>query len=182
MGGAAKAIQEYVAEHASGESVPGMLPPEIDPARYKAHTITPKSNDTGAKNTLQPLTIIEGDFLALGTTDTQALGGFDAAWDRGSMVAVLPEVREQYIKVMAEMMAPDGKVLLLTVEHDPFQDGILGPPFSILESDLLELCKDTFDVKQLARMDTLQENPRMKERGATMYFEGVYLLSRKAAQ
>ena len=52
-----------------------------------------------------------------------------------------------------------------------------GPPFSVGEPELRELYADRFRIERLAASDTLDEEPRFKERGLTALVEAVYLLS-----
>lgn len=39
-------------------------------------------------------------------------------WDRGALVAVRPEDREDYVRVCDSVLAPGGKVLLATMVYD----------------------------------------------------------------
>lgn len=79
------------------------------------------------------ITLFRGDFFELTRND---IGGkVSAVFDRGSLVAIEPNMREEYLHVMKRVVAPGGKILLVAVEHD---DG-KGPPFSITESDVRRL-------------------------------------------
>ena len=57
-----------------------------------------------------------------------APGTFDAAFDRGSLVAIDPELRERYAAALAPLVRPGGSILLVTVFHDPFKDGRSAAP------------------------------------------------------
>ena len=72
------------------------------------------------------LRAVEGDFLHLSPSAADALGlpRFDAAFDRGALVAVLPEDREAYVATLAGLMAPEGRVLLVTAR--PAREGMDG--------------------------------------------------------
>jgi len=59
---------------------------------------------------------------------TPAPGTFDAAFDRGSLVAIDPELRERYAAALAPLVRPGGRILLVTVFHDPFKDGRSAAP------------------------------------------------------
>eukprot|EP00629_Pelagomonadales_sp_RCC1024_P007057 CAMPEP_0119292722 /NCGR_PEP_ID=MMETSP1329-20130426/44710_1 /TAXON_ID=114041 /ORGANISM="Genus nov. species nov., Strain RCC1024" /LENGTH=255 /DNA_ID=CAMNT_0007293567 /DNA_START=176 /DNA_END=939 /DNA_ORIENTATION=+ len=107
----------------------------------------------------------EGDFLAFGE------GGFDAAFDRGGLVAVVPEDREAYVAVLRRALKPGGRVLFVSVEHPPFGDGRLGPPHSLDESEVRRLFGGAFDVKQLAREDRMGLEPAWAERGCSYFYE-----------
>jgi hypothetical protein len=60
-------------------------------------------------------TLLKGEFFAL---DSDAAGGkFDSVWDRGSMVAIDPRLRESYVNVMKNLLKPGGTILLVTLER-----------------------------------------------------------------
>lgn len=85
----------------------------------------------------ESISLLTGDFFDL---DVATAGGsFDAAWDRGSLVAIHPSLREKYVDKMGELLSkPDGRVLLSTYVRG---DGDLtkGPPFSIDEAEVRRL-------------------------------------------
>jgi len=66
------------------------------------------------------VTYLLGDFFSLcagrGTSPT----GFDAIYDRGALVAIRPIDRIEYVATCREALKPGGKILLLALEHDPF--------------------------------------------------------------
>ena len=66
------------------------------------------------------LKAVEGDFLQLTSSAAGALGlpAFDAAFDRGALVAIEPSDRRAYASTLTGLMAPTGRVLLVAVEHD----------------------------------------------------------------
>lgn len=125
------------------------------------------------------LRAVEGDFLHLSPSAADALGlpRFDAAFDRGALVAVLPEDREAYVATLAGLMAPEGRVLLVTVEHD----GFAGPPYEVREADVRELFSPAFAVRPLQREDRMGAEPHWRERGCTRFEEAAYLLTRHRA-
>ena len=79
------------------------------------------------------ISLLKGDFFELTGKDTG--GKFTAVFDRGSLVAIEPDMREKYLNVMKRVVAPGGKILLVTVEHDEGK----GPPFSIKDEDVRRL-------------------------------------------
>jgi len=177
--GVGQAIEEFAAEHsATGATMSVTLPKEIDAKRFKASAMMPKADEKDMARMPQPIILVEGDFLALGPQEAAALVPFEAAFDRGSLVAVDPSVRAQYMQVMSSMIAPGGRVLLVAVERDATKDGKRGPPFEVTEADLRTLCAKTFDVSLLERTDVLAQNQRFKDLGVTRMNECVYLLTR----
>jgi len=180
--GVKAAIDGFVAEHsATGSASPVVLPKGIDGERFRGYAIMPKVPEGEQVSVMpQPVILIECDFLSIGRPESHALVPFDAAFDRGSLVAVNPSDRPQYMAALAELIAPGGKVLLVAHEHDPFSDGSLGPPFEVTEPQLRELCAGKFDVKWLSTRDELDEVPVMRQAGVTYYRECVYMLQRLA--
>ena len=82
-------------------------------------------------------TLLTGDFFDL---DVDTAGGtFDAAWDRGALVAVDPSLREQYVDKLGELLSrPNGRILLSTYVRSN-GDTKTGPPFSIDEGEVRQL-------------------------------------------
>ena len=116
-----------------------------------------------------------GDFLGLAPGD---LGGrFDGAFDRGGLVAVEPADRRAYAATLADLVR--GWVLLVAVEHPPFDGGKLGPPFAVPEDAVHELFDGAFDVALLEREDRMDAEPAWRERGCDAFFETSYLLRRR---
>jgi len=180
--GVEAAIYEFAAEQSS-TGIPSHLdlPEGVDGARFKGYTVVPSSPEGQQPGvTPQPVTLIKGDFLSIGKKDAESLVPFNAAFDRGSLVAVRPADRFQYMTTLSHLIAPGGKVLLQVFEHDPFEDGRLGPPFEVTEAQLRELCAGKFDVRPLSRRDALDDIPYMREVGVTYFTECVYLLQRLA--
>jgi len=87
--------------------------------------------------------LLQGDFFDL---DMSALGGlwkrnelkFDAVWDRASLVAINPYLREQYVDTIGKVVAPGGRILLSTYVRKS-GDKTKGPPFSIDEDEVRRL-------------------------------------------
>ncbi|CAM9435400.1 unnamed protein product, partial [Scytosiphon promiscuus] len=72
------------------------------------------------------ISVVVADFLHLTPKD---VGIFDRVWDRGALVALRPEDREDYVATCDSMLQPGGKILLMTMVYD--QSAKRGPPFSI---------------------------------------------------
>lgn len=93
-----------------------------------------------------PLRIVVGDYLAFGET------GFDALYDRASLVALPADVRPRYARHTKHLVTPDAYHLLVTLEYD--QSLADGPPFSLPSQEVLsywpdltriEVCSDRQD-------------------------------------
>lgn len=179
MDGVKKALDEFAKEQGvTKELVPIDLPPEMGADRYNAFaTLIPAAEGAGEPS--PPVILIQGDFMDLGQAEADVLVPFDAAFDRGSLVAVEPKDRRKYASAMGRMIAPGGRVLLCAVEHDAFKDGRLGPPFEVTEMDIRTLFSEEFDVTPLERDDKPEE---FADRGCKRFTEAIYLLTRKATE
>lgn len=120
---------------------------------------------------------VQGDFLTFdgAAAGKFGLGDFDAAVDRGGIVAVEPHDRVKYAANLAELLKPGGKLLLVAVEHEPS----FGPPHSVDEAEVRGLFSRQFDVQCLRREDRLPIEPVWKSKGATRFDEVTYLCTRK---
>jgi thiopurine S-methyltransferase len=121
------------------------------------------------------ITILVDDFLAL---DPGAVGTFAAAWDRAALVAMPAEQRAAYLVQLRRLVASDGRVLLVSFDHD--LPG--GPPFSVPEDEIDRLCGGLFSPERIDVQDVLSEEPRFRERGATRMSETVFLLRSLSSQ
>lgn len=116
-----------------------------------------------------------GDFLGVSAADLS--GTFDGAFDRGGLVAVSPEDRVQYAASLSALVS--GRVLIVAVEHDPFDGGKLGPPFSVDESQVRALFAADFEITLLEREDRMPHETVWRERGCERFDETTYLLTRR---
>ena len=116
------------------------------------------------------LAILVGDFFDLRAS---MIGGpVDAIWDRGSLVAIPPNAREDYADVVADTLKVGGKCLLVAVEYNQTLKN--GPPFSVSRADVEALyLKRGFTVKLLAKRPI--EPPRWK---LPELYDSVYLLTK----
>ena len=116
-----------------------------------------------------------------------AAGGgpaMDAVWDRGALVAVAPDMRRRYARVVAERIAPGGRMLLVTVSYDEKEAGAdAGPPFSVPDNEVRRLYEPLgLSVRSLGSEECLDTAPpRMRERLASMR-ETVYLVEKPRRQ
>jgi thiopurine S-methyltransferase len=76
------------------------------------------------------VTLLQGDFFALD-------GTFDAALDRGALVALPPEIRPGYAELLHARLVPAGPLLLVTIEYDPRRRN--GPPFPVFPDEVRRL-------------------------------------------
>ena len=76
------------------------------------------------------VTILQGDFFDLDDT-------FDAAVDRGALVAIPPRARVAYSDHLKAHLSPGAPILLVTIEFDP--DREVGPPYPVFPDNVRRL-------------------------------------------
>lgn len=111
-----------------------------------------------------------GDFFAL---TTQILGPIDAVYDRASLVALPPAMRQEYATKLTEITQSAPK-LLVTLEYE--QSKMDGPPFSVSEDEVKALYQANYQVKQLTAQDVLGDNEKFRARGLYFMNECIYQL------
>lgn len=115
--------------------------------------------------------ILCGDFFDLGKDD---LAGVTAVFDRASLVALPPDMRERYARHLLDILPPAARVLLVTFDYP--QAEMQGPPFAVSADEVTALYGDRADVRLLARLDILEQSPRFRERGLSRMHENIFLL------
>ena len=116
--------------------------------------------------------ILCGDFFDLGQDD---LGGIGAVFDRASLIALPPEMRERYVKHLVNILPRTTKILLVTVDYP--QPEMPGPPFAVSSSEVEMLYREYADVRLLIQRDVLAQNPRFQQRGLSRLQESAFLLT-----
>jgi len=97
-------------------------------------------------------------------------------YDRASLVALPPEMREKYVKKQCEVLPENIKILLITLEYD--QDRMSGPPFSVSQDEITKLYGCMFNIRELSTNNILASESRFQQRGLDYLIESVYLLER----
>ena len=118
--------------------------------------------------------ILCGDFFDLSRGD---LASVSAVYDRAAMVALPPEMREQYVKHLVSILPPAAQILLITFDYP--QPEMQGPPFAVSAEEVELLYREHADIRLLGKMDVLAKNPRFQKRGLTRLQESIYLLALK---
>ena len=83
------------------------------------------------------ITFIQGDFFSIPNSPFADEDKFNFAFDRGSIVAIKPNLREAYVKAMDHCLAPGARILFTGIEYD--QSERPGPPHSISLDELKSL-------------------------------------------
>lgn len=116
--------------------------------------------------------ILCGDFFDLTKGD---LANIRAVYDRASLVALPPEMRERYVGHLVSILPPGTKILLITFDYP--QQEMSGPPFAVSIDEVNALYRDRAEIRLLAHLDVLEQNPRFQQRGLTRLHENIFLLT-----
>ncbi|MHC4380661.1 MAG: thiopurine S-methyltransferase [Planctomycetota bacterium] len=119
------------------------------------------------------ITILHGDFFDL---EPEHLQGATSWFDRAAQVALPSELRASYYAHLAELLPRGAIGLSLAFEYP--QEQKQGPPFSVEEEEILDLCSGRFEVELLHRDDRLAKEPRLVEQGLTRASEAIYRMVR----
>jgi len=113
-----------------------------------------------------------GDFFDLSKQDVAKVS---AVYDRASLVALPPEMRERYARHLVDILPSGTKILLITFDYP--QAEMQGPPFAVSVKEVEALYSRFAEVRLLAQEDVLDQNPRFKQRGMTRMQENVFMLT-----
>lgn len=117
-----------------------------------------------------------GDFFDLRKED---LAQVSAVYDRASLVALPPEMRERYARHLVSILSPGTQILLVTFDYP--QAEMAGPPFAVAANEVVALYRDYAEIRLLAQQDALAQNPRFQQRGMTRLQENIHLLTLREA-
>jgi thiopurine S-methyltransferase len=112
-----------------------------------------------------PITLYCGDYFSF------AGDRFDGLYDRGALVAINPSLREKYIRVTRNLLNPDARRLIVTLEYE--QDVVQGPPFAVTANEMTRYWPDLERVS--AQEDIENCPPKFREGGLTTIKEVVWL-------
>lgn len=110
------------------------------------------------------------------------LGTFDAAWDRAALIALDPTTRRRYVDTVHALLAPGGRILLVTFAYD--QTKLPGPPWSVDDATVQALFLADSAGGPRFTVEKLEERradggPKFKAAGADELTESIYLVTRR---
>lgn len=117
------------------------------------------------------VTILEGDFFHYAPP-----GPVPAVYDRASMIALPPAMREAYAARIVAMTARRAQVLLLTLDYD--DDERKGPPFAIPADEVRAHYGAAFAIERLDQRDLREADPE-RYGGARRMVEETWRLVRR---
>ena len=140
---------------------------------FAEHDLSPEITQQGAFQRWQagPYDLLCGDIFDLPELDCSDI---DAVYDRASLVALNPQQRSRYARMLNELLDQRTKILLVAMDYP--QEEMSGPPYSVQEAEVRELFESRFKVQLLHTLDILKDTERYGEKGVSRMQELVYLL------
>lgn len=114
------------------------------------------------------ITIYSGDYF------DAPIKSFDLIYDRAALVALPPELQNRYVERALSLLAPGGRMLLMTIDYD--QTEKMGPPYAINQSrveQLFEGCK----VRRLYDDAAEPNHPQIKK-GLSRFSEQGWIIEK----
>lgn len=111
----------------------------------------------------KPLTLLCGDFFKLSHQDCRNV---KAVYDRAAIVALPPEMRQQYARHLQSILPQGTKYLMVIMDYD--QALMPGPPFSVSEAELRELFADFTSIEKVAEVAFERKGVPTKEMAFVM--------------
>lgn len=119
------------------------------------------------------LEILQADFFELQADD---IGDITDIFDRASLIAYPAEMRRDYVNKITGLQKPDTRTLLITLTYP--ENEMKGPPFSVNDDEVIRLYSDNFRINKLAAKNSIEDEPRFKQRGLTSLTETAYKLTK----
>lgn len=116
--------------------------------------------------------ILVGDFFDL---SVERLAYFDAWYDRAALIALPPDMREEYAAHLLTHLPPLARGLLITFSYD--QELMDGPPFSVDDDAVRRLMNGRASVDLLAERHGPAGSDHLRQQGLDETREGVYRLT-----
>ena len=123
-----------------------------------------RAGENARRNGIANAQFFAADLAAIGVAG-------DAAYDRAALVALPPEMRGDYVRVLRSLLAPHATLLLVSLEFDAAG----GPPFSVDDAEVRSRARGA-EITELSADDVSSDAPRIRERGATRIVERSYAI------
>ncbi len=117
--------------------------------------------------------IFAGDMFAMDEAQT---AGVSAVYDRASMVAMPPEMRQQYVDKLAALLPVAATGILISMNYDPSK--MKGPPFSVPDELVRELLNPYFTLSVLEHSEGPERLGNLQGRGLDTLEEHVYRITK----
>jgi len=103
---------------------------------------------------------------------SEHLAGVKAVYDRASLVAFPPHMRQSYVNHLRAQLPADTPCLLVSLEFDA--EG--GPPFSLSDAVIEAVYGEVNSLKKLGAKDLISMEPRFQEKGCSYFLEKTHLI------
>ena len=115
-----------------------------------------------------------GDLFDLTEDD---LSDIRACYDRGSLIALPPDLRRRYAEHLSRVLPERVTILLITLEYDQTKMG--GPPHSVPPTEVEDLFGGSFEVETLWSSGWIDAPQRFRDRGLEERCDTVLRLDRR---
>ncbi|WP_262136180.1 thiopurine S-methyltransferase [Pseudomonas sp. Marseille-Q5117] len=141
---------------------------------FSEHQLQPQISDKGAFKVYRSVAfeLWCGDFFALTAED---VAGCTALYDRAALIALPDAMRQRYAEHLQQLLAPEMKGLVITLDYD--QSQIPGPPFAVSDDEAQRLLGQGWQLEKLEERDILAESPKFLQGGVEWLVERVYRVS-----
>ncbi|WP_130903332.1 thiopurine S-methyltransferase [Pseudomonas sp. Sample_23] len=141
---------------------------------FSEHQLQPQISDKGAFKVYRTVAfeLWCGDFFALTAED---VAGCTALYDRAALIALPDAMRQRYAEHLQQLLAPEMKGLVITLDYD--QSQIPGPPFAVSDDEAQRLLGQGWQLEKLEERDILAESPKFLQGGVEWLVERVYRVS-----
>lgn len=153
------------------------LSPVAAQAFFEENGYVPELSSGGHFNCFEAdhMRILCGDFFDLKREDLQNVKW---VYDRASMVALPPDMRECYVRHLVSVLPPGAQILLVAFDYP--QQQMAGPPFAVSRVEIEMHYGEFAQIRHLAEVDVLADNPRFAARGVSHLYENIFLLTLKS--
>ncbi|MDX1796744.1 MAG: thiopurine S-methyltransferase, partial [Hydrogenovibrio sp.] len=93
---------------------------------------------------LKDMVLYCGDFFHLSSEDCREVA---AVYDRAALVALPPEMRQDYVKHLLEILPEKTPMLLIAMDYDQSQTN--GPPFAVSASEIHRLYGEHYQIEKV---------------------------------
>ena len=117
--------------------------------------------------------IVAGDMFAMEPAQT---AGVSAVYDRASLVAMPPDMRQRYVDQLARLLPPHTTGILISMNYDPSK--MKGPPFSVPDEEVRTLLEPYYSLRLLEHLEGPDRLGNLSDRGLDTLEEHVYRITR----
>jgi thiopurine S-methyltransferase len=144
-------------------------------AFFSEARITPSEDSSGTlmRSSAEGFELYCGDLFDLTKND---LSEVRACYDRGSLIALPPDLRARYAEHLIRVLPERVTILTITLEYD--QTKMSGPPHSVPPSEVEDLFGSSFEVETLWSSGWVDAPQRFRDRGLEERCDTVLRLDR----